>query len=370
MSFAATIPPVARLGTEERETLAAVRRVCGTGSDSVRLREDVSRLLTRYLRADAYCAMEIDPATTLPVHDVNHGWPREYVVPLVEKALFASRTADTGLLTRHPRRAVIVDELLEGDSPKHDPYFQHHVLPFGYRHEIQFMCISGGLPRALFTFNRRTERGSFEARHLRLLEAVAPHVGAAMHAACVRSALEERPATDTGFIVLGPEGGVELANRVGARLLESGPGHRSSLALDVFMGLMRRSLREGNAPPISAMSFTDRSTSSTYRLVGERTIADDGRPRTIILLEPSRPVDSEVGLLRLGLTAREALVVTEVLRDENLVACAARLGCAPATVTRHVKNVFVKLSVGSRRELALRLLGAPPNVTASPHGLP
>jgi DNA-binding CsgD family transcriptional regulator len=355
---------------EERHALALVRRACAAGGDSIALREDVSKQLMRYLRADAYCAMEIDPFTTLPVHDVNHGWPREYVTPLVENALFASRTADTGFLTRHTRRALILDELLGSASPKQDPYFQHHVLPFGYRHEIQFMCVAGGLPRALFTFNRRSERGPFEGRHLRLLEAVAPHVGAAMHAACVRSALVERPAPETGLIVLGPDGTVEQTNRVGARLLGPGTKQASLLGLDVFLGLMRRSLREGKPPPVTTMSLTDPSTQSSYRLIGEHSIARDGLARALVLLEPARPIDSEIGLLRLGLTAREALVVGEVLRDESIVACAARLGCAPATVTRHLKNVFGKLAVGSRRELALRLLGTPPNVTPSPRGLP
>ncbi len=362
--------PVARLGNEERQTFALVRRACAAHSDSIGLREDVSKHLMRYLRAYAFCAMEIDPVTTLPVHDVNHGWPPEYVLPLVEKALFSSRTADTGFLTRHCRRALILDELLGSDSPKQDPYFQYHVLPFGYRHEIQFMCISGGLPRALFTFNRRSERGAFAARHLRLLEAVAPHVGAAMHAACVRSALAERPATETGFILLGPEGAVELTNRVGASLLSRRASQAPLLGLDVFLGLMRRSLREGAPPPISTMSLTDPATRSSYRLIGEPSIASDGRPRTMVLLEPARAIDSQVGLLRLGLTAREALVVTEVLRDESVAACAERLACAPATVTRHLKNVFAKLEVGSRRELALRLLGNPPNVVASPRALP
>src|ERR1700742_4497530 len=152
---------MARLGSDEKRTFSLVRRACATGLDSIAFRAEVSKHLARYLHADAYCAMDLDPATTLPVHDVNYGWPPEYLTPLVEKALFRSKTADTGYLTRHPKRAIIVDELAEG-RPLTDPYFQFHVLPFGYRHEIQFMCISSGLPRALFTFNRRAERGNFE----------------------------------------------------------------------------------------------------------------------------------------------------------------------------------------------------------------
>jgi uncharacterized protein len=201
---AARTSAMARFGLQERATFQAVRAACVVGLDSIALRERVSRILSRYLLADAYCSMELDPVTTLPVHDVTHGWPREYLAPLVEEALFKSTTADTGFLTRQSRRALILDELVVDHRPERDPYYRFHVLLFGYRHEIQFMCVSSDLPRALFTFNRRAEKGPFEARHLRLLESVAPHVGAAMHAACIRAALKERPAEGTGLIVLGP----------------------------------------------------------------------------------------------------------------------------------------------------------------------
>ncbi len=360
---------MARLGVEERRVFAAVARTCGEGHDSFALRERVARALTRYLRADAYCAMELDPATTLPVDDVNWGWPRGYVEPLAEHALFASRTADTGVLTRHPRRAVIVDELLDGASHERDPYFQHHVLPFGYRHEIQFMCISTGLPRALFTFNRKADKGPFEARHLRLLEAVAPHVAAAMHAACIRAALAERPASESGFVVLAPDGDVEVASATAQRLL-SRSSEGALLPLRVFLGLLRRSVRSGDAPSVATLSFTDPATGELYRMVGERTAGRDGRARGLLLIEPARPLDTRTGLLRLGLTAREAAVVAEVMRDENVASCAARLGCAEATVHKHLKSVYAKLAVGSRRELALRLMASAPNLGAGPAGLP
>jgi DNA-binding CsgD family transcriptional regulator len=359
-----------RFGAEERVAAQQVRATCASGLDSVGLRERVSRVLSRYLRADAYCAMELDPATTLPIHDVNHGWPSEYLEPLVEEALFRSHTADTGFLTRHPRRALILDELVEGGRPERDPYYRFHVLPFGYRHEIQFMCISGGLPRALFTFNRRREKGSFEPRHLRLLEAVAPHVGAAMHAACIRAALDERPAGETGVIVLGPDGRVEVANAAARRVLEGTRVAAPPMALQVFLGFLRRALREGQPPAIRAITFADPATRETYRAVAEPSLGVDGRARMMALLEPARPLDSDVGLMRLGLTEREAAVVIHVLREEDVPSCAARLGCATATVTKHLKNVYAKLGVGSRRELALRLMAGAPNLTAGPAGLP
>jgi DNA-binding CsgD family transcriptional regulator len=142
------------------------------------------------------------------------------------------------------------------------------------------------------------------------------------------------------------------------------------LPLAVFLGLVRRGLRDRRPAAVRTMSFTDTSTGELYRLVGEQTVGSDGRLRGLVLMEPARPLESPMGLLRLGLTPREASVVAELLRDESVTACAERLGCAPATVTKHLKNVYAKLSVGSRRELALRLMARAPNLGVGPAGLP
>jgi DNA-binding CsgD family transcriptional regulator len=152
-------------------------------------------------------------------------------------------------------------------------------------------------------------------------------------------------------------------------LLARASEHRL-LPLSVFLGLVRRGLRDGKPPSVRTMSFTDTTSGELYRLGGEQTTGADGELRGLVLMEPARPFESPMGLLCLGLTPREASVVAELLRDENLVACAHRLGCAPGTVAKHVKNVYAKLSVGSRRELALRLMAHAPNVGAGPAGLP
>lgn len=333
----------------------AVRAECEAGLSSVELRTRVAERLAKYLRADAYCAMELDPVSALPVHHVNRGWPADYVEPLVEHALWVSPIGDTATLVHHGRRAVLADELLGTTSRRDDPYFQFHILPYGYHHELLLHCRSGKTPRALLTFNRREGGGQFEPRHLRLLETLAPHIGAAVHAACVRESLQAPTPIDIGFVVLDENGRVVHAGGVGQRVLsllgEDGVG----LGVRVFFALVRRALRDERHAMPPALVVSDPRSSAPYRLLAEVCASADAARHAAILIEPARPSDPS-GLLRLGLTPREAEVTGALLRGERIVDCATTLGCSPATVAQHKKNVFAKLGVSSRRELAVRLL--------------
>jgi DNA-binding CsgD family transcriptional regulator len=352
LGSAVILERMSRLGAHERAVFDAVRGDCARELDSAALRASVAERLARCLGADAYCAMELDPASALPVHHVNRGWPEDYVEPLVEHALWVSPIGDTATLLRHPRRAVVADELLAGGSVRDDPYFQFHILPYGYRYELLLHCRSAGAPRALFTFNRKEARGDFEPRHVRLLDALAPHLGAAVHAACVRESLRAPSSSSTGFVVLDEAGQIAHAGGAGVRLLSDG----EVLGVRIFLGLVRRALRDPSHPLPAPLVLSDRSTGAPYRLVAERCASANRAPHAAILVEPARP-DDPSGLRRLGLTAREAEVTLALLRCDDVRVLARRLACSPATIAQHRKSVFAKLSVSSRRELAVRLLG-------------
>ncbi|MEP7024239.1 MAG: helix-turn-helix transcriptional regulator, partial [Actinomycetota bacterium] len=71
---------------------------------------------------------------------------------------------------------------------------------------------------------------------------------------------------------------------------------------------------------------------------------------------------SDVGpvLLRAhGLTNRETEVALAVLRGESSKQIAAALFLSPWTVQDHLKAIFAKTGVRSRRELSMRLFTAP-----------
>ena len=82
-------------------------------------------------------------------------------------------------------------------------------------------------------------------------------------------------------------------------------------------------------------------------------------------MEPIRHGDSAEALTRLGLTPRESDVALAILGGLAVKEIAGKLFLSPHTVTDYMKNIFYKLDVSSRSELAALLMGS-----ANPSDLP
>lgn len=350
---------MARFGPQERSEFLAIKAACYRGLGSAELLAHLGDRLGRILRADATCMLQLDPATALPVYAVSQGWAEEDHRPLIEHALLRSPAADPGLLVEQRRRAVDVEALIPPDRPYYrDPYFVHHLLPRGYRHELQTVCAAAGRGRALLTVTRRETSGRFEPRHRRFLDALAPHVAAGMHAATVRESLGAPVAPSTGLILLNEQGKVELANAVGERWLSmpDRPGQPGRLwALHVLASLLARSLTPEGAQQVPEITVADPTTGALHRLRAERATAAGAEHRLIILIEPCRWADDPQALLRLGLTPREAEITLGFLRGAAPPTIARENGVSRHTVAQHLRSVFAKLGVSSRHELVARL---------------
>jgi DNA-binding CsgD family transcriptional regulator len=78
--------------------------------------------------------------------------------------------------------------------------------------------------------------------------------------------------------------------------------------------------------------------------------------RTAVVLEPARPAELAPLILQAyGLTGREAEVVKQSLRGLSTDEIAVELIVSPMTVQQHLKAVFDKVGVRSRRELTARI---------------
>lgn len=350
-----------RLTEEHAAEFAAIKALCYQGLDSATLRERVGDRLSRHLRAPSFCFGVSDPASALPVHSVTVGLAPEAMHAFLDLLLVAP-SLDFGAWLRRSDRVARLEDLV-GDVA-HDPYMAEVLRPSGLRYDVQLSCISGGRTWGHVCIRRREQDGPFAGHELRFLAALVPHLAAGLRAAATRAALAAAPGTQTGVVIFGPDGEVELANGIAERLFvrpSSGTRHSYLTAVSIVAGMLERALTDDGGRVVPAMTVTDEAHGEIYRLRGERLTGADGRPRGLVLIEPASgtsPAGTREALTQLGLTAREAEVALAVLRGRTTLEIAEELTISPHTVHDHLRKVFDKLDVGSRQQLAVRLLGA------------
>jgi DNA-binding CsgD family transcriptional regulator len=116
-------------------------------------------------------------------------------------------------------------------------------------------------------------------------------------------------------------------------------------------GQARRSAEDSDAPGEVAVARV-LSRSGRWMVLHGASLVSDGRRRIAVIVEPAHPARiTPLLMAAYGLTEREQEVTRLVLQGESTTQIAERLVVSPHTVQEHLKSVFEKTGVRSRRDL-------------------
>lgn len=235
----------------------------------------------------------------------------------------------------------------------------------GHGHELRAALVDGsGQCWGALNFQREARR-PFSDRDIRLvrdgIEEHAARIARSMIAARALDAGQGEP----GSVWLDEAGGLVFASPAAERWLalldaQACPGFSRALLAGLAMraeAVARRVRPESAADGEAAMVRARTANGRWVRARAERITFPDGNLRGIaVVIDAARAGDIlPMAASACQLTSRELEVVRGVLNGLDTRSLAASLHISEYTVQDHLKSVFAKVGVGSRRELAHRL---------------
>jgi DNA-binding CsgD family transcriptional regulator len=336
-----------------------IARLAGQGLDLVSFweasREALAAAVPHFM---APCWFSVDPASLLVTSHYDHGlipelppeWlAHEYYEDDFLKMADVARSAP-GLSTLH--------EATDGD-PSRSRGWKLYMEPYGAEQELLVaLRTRAGDSWGMLGLYREPGQALFTADELDFLRCISPYLAEGAQRGLLLGETADPEGPDPpGLVVLRDDWSVEsLSPGVGRWLSElpdgdwEGRGKLPSSVLAVA-GRALRTVEREDAPGEVAVARV-LSQDGRWMVLHGAALVGSGARRVAVILEPAHPARiSSLLMAAYEMTKREQDVTRLVLCGDSTARIADRLCISPHTVQQHLKSVFEKTGVRSRREL-------------------
>jgi DNA-binding CsgD family transcriptional regulator len=340
---------VADTGRAER----AVLRVCRSGLDVNELQQQVLAALRGAMTIDAAAFGTADPETLLFTGMHNEDPLTAMSQRFLDNEVGGRDVNTFTELVRAPGHVRSLDTATRSEWMASARY-RDIMRPVGLGDELRAALVVGGHCWGYLCLHREDGELGFTAAEADLLRRVAPHIAHALR----QAVLLHQPAHDgphrPGVVLLDDQ--MELvASTPEAEELLPLIGHGSTrLPLPVSVYSVAAALTSTDRPP----SVRVRATTGGWLHLHASRLRSASDAQIAVVVEQAEP-QSTLGVLlaAYGLTERELDVARLVLRGVSTRAISDDLHISTHTVQDHLKSVFDKVGVRSRRDLVGYLLG-------------
>jgi DNA-binding CsgD family transcriptional regulator len=338
-------------------------RLCHEGHDSRTLRSEALRRLRAAVPFEASFFATADPATLLYTGAVREGISPQATPRFVENELLQDDVNKFARLARGRQAVSTLGAATEGELER-SPRYREILAPLGFGDELRVAVRTGGACWGYICLQRERTSPAFAASEARYLAALAPHLATGLRMALLLGGVPaESESDEPGVLVLADDGSVVATTSVAERWLaevasEDWPaGDGLPRAVRSVAARARALEGMGQVDPSLMPRARLRTRAGRWLVVHASRLSGAVRDgRTAVVLEPARPAELAPLILQAyGLTGREAEVVKQSLRGLSTDEIAVELIVSPMTVQQHLKAVFDKVGVRSRRELTARI---------------
>ena len=341
---------------------ASIIEVCRRGYPPDQLKAEVLTRLRRVVAVDALWWATSDPATLLFTQAIREGIPDHLIPYFVDNEFQGDDVNQWTSLARERDGVSTLARATAGDfetSARYRDLFQ----PLGLGDELRAVLRTGDACWGLMCLHRETGH-SFSQDEQDLVRVLAPHLAEGLRAGLLMVGVAESSVADApGLVMLERSGELIAATEPAlAWFAELGhdPSQQSAVPAEVSTAaaLLRRhddpaAARDETVPRLRVRTRAGRwavmHASWLERATGDSQIA--------VIIEPATPTEvAEVIMLAYGLTERERTVTKLVCQGYPTAQIAGQLWITQNTVQDHLKSIFDKTGVRSRREVMARIL--------------
>jgi DNA-binding CsgD family transcriptional regulator len=347
-----------------------IKRLASADLEGPELLRRTAERLSTAVPFGSYCVATLDPASNLITHLFNGGSAgeeghAEVYGEALHRMYFEEDMARIATMLRERRPAQRLSEAA-GGRLDHSIRYREYLGPVGFGHELAGIFADGGAWGAGYLTREKGEP-DFGGGETTLVARVAPHVAAGLKAAALRSrANEARPGPGVpGVVVLDRRGAVLSYTPAAERLLSEvenlRPGWERDAPVPVTMaaGALKRALdpvTDADQNLVPRVRIRGRS-GRWLTLHASLTEPASGRQsETVVVISPSEPEEvARLNVVSYGLTDREAEIVRLAARGSSTREISGTLFISEHTVNNHLRNIFEKVGVNSRRQMVQRL---------------
>ncbi len=303
------------------------------------------------------CWYTLDPASLLVTSHYQTELPQlppewlahEYYEDDVHKISDIARSA-RGMSTLHE---------VTGGDPSRSPAWNLYIRPLGGDQELLVaLRARSGEVWGMLGLYREPDQPMFTPEELNFLHRVAPYFAeGARRGLLYGESVEPEYSDAPGLIVLREDWSVDSLTSSVARWLEElpdGAWSASGRLPPSVLSIAGRALRtaEGSAWPGEVAVARVLSRLGHWMVLHGAALVGGPERRAAVIIEPAHPARiTSILMAAYNLTEREQDVTRMVLQGNATGQIATRLPVSPLTVQQHLKSIFDKTGVRSRREL-------------------
>jgi DNA-binding CsgD family transcriptional regulator len=336
-----------------------IARLAGQGLDLVTFwGESAEALATAVPHYLAPCWFTFDPASLLVTSHYDHDLIPELPPEWLAHEYFGDDFHQMADVARSARGVSTLHEATGGD-PSRSHAWNLYVRPYGAEQELLVaLRTQAGDAWGMLGIYREFGKPLFDADELNFLREVSPYLAEGAQRGLLVGETSDPEGPDApGLVVLRDDWSVESLTPGVERWLSELPNGdweaRSKLPPSVLAvaGRALRSAEHEDAPGEVALARV-LSCEGRWMVIHGAALVGNGARRVAVIVEPAHPARiSSLLMAAYHLTEREQDVTRLVLRGDSTAQIADGLGVSPHTVQQHLKSVFEKTGVRSRREL-------------------